>query len=102
MACLPFVFIQVKKRPDFEDKTPVTQLAFSFMTSLTITALNSIVPIIFKKIVKLESYSFAVEVNVTLVRYIYNLPVIQYWYGVPFCVVFITYHVNTSKHNSII
>ncbi|KAK2185332.1 hypothetical protein NP493_240g06006 [Ridgeia piscesae] len=56
------------KRPDFEEKTPVTQLAFSFMTSLTITALNSIVPIIFKKIVKLEGYSFAVEVNVTLIR----------------------------------
>jgi len=71
------VFIQVKKRPDFEERTPVTQLAFSFMTSLTITALNSIVPIIFKKIVKLEGYSFAVEVNVTLIRYMYYLPVIQ-------------------------
>ncbi|KAK2185331.1 hypothetical protein NP493_240g06005 [Ridgeia piscesae] len=38
------------------------------MVSLTITALNSIVPFGFKKMVLYEKYSFADEVNVTLAR----------------------------------
>ena len=62
------VTFQIKREVDFENKTPMEQLFISFMTSLTITALNSIVPIVFKKLVTWEGYSFAIEVNFTLGR----------------------------------
>lgn len=68
LSLISVVTIQVKKGFDYKNKSPFEQLALSFMTSLTITGLNSIVPIIFKKMVTYENYSFAVEVNFTLGR----------------------------------
>ncbi|KAI0241788.1 Transmembrane channel-like protein 7 [Lamellibrachia satsuma] len=63
--------IKIKREVDFENKTPMEQLFISFMTSFTITALNSIVPIVFKKLVTWEGYSFAIEVNFTLGRTVF-------------------------------
>ncbi|KAK2185330.1 hypothetical protein NP493_240g05018 [Ridgeia piscesae] len=70
LAC--YIVFLVKSETNYKNKTPLEQLALSFMVSLTITALNSIVPFGFKKMVPYEKYSFADEVNVTLARLIEN------------------------------
>ena len=62
------LIFQVKSEKNYKDKSPYEQLALSFMASLTITALNSVVPFGFMKMVPYEKYSFANEVNVTLAR----------------------------------
>ena len=60
----------MKSEKNYKDKSPFEQLALSFMVSLTITALNIIVPFAFMKMVPYEKYSFANEVNFTLGRYV--------------------------------
>lgn len=46
----------------------MVQLLVEYMTSLTITMLNAILPLLFKKLAAFEGYSPAFEVNLTLLR----------------------------------
>jgi len=63
-----FVTFQLKKEAKLLTKTPFQQLWLSYMTPLTIMALNQLIPRVFKQMVLLEEYSFAIEVNFTLAR----------------------------------
>jgi len=64
-----FVTFQLKKETKLMTKTPFQQLWLSYMTPLTIMALNQLIPRVFKQMVLLEEYSFAIEVNFTLARW---------------------------------
>ena len=69
-----FMFkLQLTKGADFQTYHKLIQLLIEYMTSLTITALNAIIPIIFKKVVQWEDFTPAFQVNYTLFRYVFLL-----------------------------
>lgn len=53
---------------EFGDVHPIVQTLIQFMPSVTITLLNIIVPIIFKKLVEFEDYMPAFQMQITLLR----------------------------------
>jgi len=65
---LTAAYFQITNQKDYQTMSPITQLLVQYMTSVTITALNSAIPTVFKKLVTWEGYSFAQEVNWTLAR----------------------------------
>ncbi|KAI0241785.1 Transmembrane channel-like protein 7 [Lamellibrachia satsuma] len=60
--------IEISQKSDYATMAPFTQLLVQYMTSLTITALNSALPAVFAKVVTWEDFSYAQEVNLTLAR----------------------------------
>lgn len=62
-------FFQISQQSDYATMAPITQLFVQYMTSLTITALNSALPTVFKKLVTWEGFAYAQEVNYTLARW---------------------------------
>ena len=60
--------VQISHHSDYDEKSPAMQLLVQYMTVLTITALNTVLPAIFKVVVRWEDYTYAVEVNWTLGR----------------------------------
>lgn len=53
---------------EFGDVHPIVQTLIQFMPSVTITLLNIIVPIMFKKLVEFEDYMPAFQMQITLLR----------------------------------
>ena len=49
---------------------PMLQFIVQYLPSLTITVLNTLMPIVFKKLVLLENYSPAFEMRMTLLRFV--------------------------------
>ena len=58
----------MKDEESYDSISKPLQLLFDFLPSLTITALNAGIPIIFKIIVRLEDYEPNFEVRMTLGR----------------------------------
>ena len=66
---LNFIFFQLVTSADFQNYHVLVQLMIEYMTSVTITLLNAILPFIFKLVVELEDYPGGLKVNITLARY---------------------------------
>ena len=59
---------------EFGDVHAIVQTLIQFMPSVTITVLNIIVPIIFVKLVQFEDYMPAFQMQITLLRWMKQLP----------------------------
>ena len=60
--------LQLINKDKYEKYHLIVQFAIQYMTTVTIALLNALLPIMFKIVVKVEDYSPALEVNVTLAR----------------------------------
>ena len=60
--------LQISSSADYANQHVIIKFLTQYMTSLTITGLNGILPTLFKKIVKFEDYSTGFEVSMTLFR----------------------------------
>ncbi|XP_053713647.1 transmembrane channel-like protein 7 isoform X1 [Synchiropus splendidus] len=60
--------IEISKKKGLEDQYWFVRLPFQYLPPITITSVNLILPLIFRKIAAFEEYSFTTQVNVTLVR----------------------------------
>ena len=59
---------QLMRDADYVTRSAFEQFAIAYMTSVTMTVLNAILPTFFKKIVKFEDYAPGFENNMTLFR----------------------------------
>ena len=64
--------MQLINKNKYDKYHVIVQFAIQYMTTVTIAVLNALLPILFKVIVKVEDYSPALEVNITLARYMYS------------------------------
>ena len=65
------VLLQITNSSGWTSYHLVVQFMVEYMTSVTITVLNSLVPIVFKKLITYEDYPTAFSVNFTLARWVY-------------------------------
>lgn len=62
---------ELMKGSDFSSYHLIVQLLIQYMTSIVITLLNAILPLIFQFLVKLEDYGGGMSVNITLARTVF-------------------------------
>lgn len=62
---------EIQERDDFLSYSYIVQFLVEFTSSLTITMLNGMVPLIFKKVVVLEDYTPSFTLNITLARTVF-------------------------------
>lgn len=69
MTYYDYIFLQYTKSSAYTSADRFVQLLVEFLPSLTITGLNVVCPIVFGILVKLESYTPSVEIQLMLIRY---------------------------------